>query len=143
MLSCFILLLELFVPISFNQNSHFVHYSTKIKFEFCKHLIVSRINYDRNENRDLQVVYIVLLLVFAYWNFSFSIPSVFEAFLLSMLHCCLMDDDLEFYLVMELIMLVAVKKNGFSKIWNFIIKLTSGKKQPLNIVFWEHLMDSF
>ena len=124
MLSCFILLLELFVPISFNQNSHFVHYSTKIKFEFCKHLIGSRINYDRNENQDLQVVYIVLLLVFAYWNFSFSIPSVFEAFLLSMLHCCLMDDDLEFYLVMELIMLVAVKKNGFSKILNFIIKLT-------------------
>ena len=90
--------------------------STKIKFEFCRHLIANRINYDKNENQDLQVVYIVLLLVFAYWNFSFSIPSAFEAFLLSVLHCCLMDDDLEFCLVMEIIMLVAVRKNGFSEI---------------------------
>ena len=116
MLSYFILLLELFVPIFFNQNSHFVHYSTKIKFEFCKHLIGSSINYDRNKNKDLQVVYIVLLFVFAYWNFSFSIPNVFEAYLLSVLHCCLMDDDLEFCLVMELTMLAAVRKNGFSEI---------------------------
>ena len=116
MLSYFILLLELFVPVSFNQNSHFVHYSTKIKFEFCKHLIASRINYDRNENQDLQVVYIVLLLVFAYWNFSFSIPRVFEAFMFSMLHCSLMDDDLEFSLVMEQIMLVTMRKNSFSEI---------------------------
>ena len=124
MLSYFILLLEFFVPISFNQNSHFVHYSTKIKFEFYKHLIGSSINYDRNKNKDLQVVYIVLLFVFAYWNFSFSISNVFEAYLLSVLHCCLMDDDLEFCLVMELTMLAAVRKNGFSEIWNFIIKLT-------------------
>jgi len=115
MLSYFILLLES-IPVFFNQNSHFVHYSTKIKFEFCKHLIASRINYDRNDNQDLQVVYIVLLLVFAYWNFSFSIPSIFEAFMLSMLHCSLMDDDLEFCLVMELIMLETVRKNGFSEI---------------------------
>ena len=52
-----------------------------------------------------------------YFFFFFSAPSLFDDFLLSVLHCCLMDDDLEFFLVnlTELTMLVHERKNGFLK----------------------------
>ena len=113
MLSYVILFLELFVLIFCNQNSHFVCYGTSIKFELCKYLISNRISYEKIENQDLQLVsyYVTLLLAYTSWIlFFFSILSVFEAFLLSLLHCCWMDDDLEFCLVMVLIMLVAVRK---------------------------------
>ena len=112
MLSYVILLLELFVLISWNQNSHFVCYGTSIKFELCKYLISNRISYEKNENQDLQVVsyYVALLLAYTSWILFIFILSVFEAFLLSLLHCCWMDDDLEFCLAMVLIMLVAVRK---------------------------------
>ena len=113
MLSLCHLFLELFVLIFWNQNSHFVCYGTSIKFELCKYLISNRISYEKIESQDLQVVsyYVALLLAYTSWIlFFFFILSVFEAFLLSLLHCCWMDDDLEFCLVMVLIMLVAVRK---------------------------------
>ena len=119
MLSYVILFLELFVLIFWNQNSHFVCYGTSIKFELCKYLISNRISYEKIENQDLQVVsyYVALLLAYTSWIlFFFFILSVFEAFLLSLLHCCWMDDDLEFCLVMVLIMLVAVRKKWLP--WN-------------------------
>ena len=93
-------------------------YGTSIKFELCKYLISNRISYEKNENQDLQVVsyYVALLLAYTSWILFIFILSVFEAFLLSLLHCCWMDDDLEFCLVMVLIMLVAVRKKWLP--WN-------------------------
>ena len=45
-------------------------------------------------------------------------PKFIDAFLLDVLHGFLMDDDLEFCLVMELIIFVPLRKNGFSeKFW--------------------------
>ena len=95
-------------------------YGTSIKFELCKYLISNRISYEKNENQDLQVVsyYVALLLAYTSWILFIFILSVFEAFLLSLLHCCWMDDDLEFCLVMELIIFLPLRKNGFSeKFW--------------------------
>ena len=93
-------------------------YGTSIKFELCKYLISNRISYEKIENQDLQVVsyYVALLLAYTSWILFIFILSVFEAFLLSLLHCCWMDDDLEFCLVMVLIMLVAVRKKWLP--WN-------------------------
>ena len=83
-------------------------------------MIANRISYDRNKNQDIQVIAYLVALNLGFLEFLLSFfflffaPSVFDAFLLNMLRCCLMDDDLEFCLVMELIMFVPLRKNGFS-----------------------------
>ena len=75
----------------------------------------------RKDFLDLQEIYCLLChsetRLLGVFFFFFSAPSLFDAFLLSVLHCCLMDDDLEFFLVnlTELIMLVHERKNGFLK----------------------------
>jgi hypothetical protein len=71
--------------------------------------------------QDLQVIaYWVALNLGFLEHFFFPDPSVLDAFLLSVLYCFLMDDDLEFCLVVELIMLVAEeKKNWHLRILNF------------------------
>ena len=74
----------------------------------------------RKDFLDLQEIYCLLchsetrlLGVF----FFFFIPQVYLMLFCCVLHCCLMADDLEFFLVnlTELIMLVHERKNGFLK----------------------------
>ena len=105
----------------------------KTTFEMCKCLIANRICYDRNKNQNIQVIafFVTLNLVFLLgaafififiFKFFFFVcvccPKCIDAFLLDVLHGFLMDDDLEFCLVMELIIFVPLRKNGFSeKFW--------------------------
>lgn len=92
----------------------------KTTFEMCKCLIANRISYDRNKNQNIQVIsfFVTVNLVFLEPFFFFGCPKCIDAFLLDVLHGFLMDDDLELCLVMELIIFVPLRKNGFSeKVW--------------------------
>ena len=55
-----------------------------------------------------------LLLTYASWSFCFfPAPSLYYAFLLSAVHCCLMDDDLESCLVMVLLLKFKMASQDF------------------------------